>query len=104
DLYALIPSDLYSYPDLYAIGDYNWSGFQRFSPGTYQARALMFAMYLDTADPQTVAYDLQFAITITIPARVDTYAVTTSSSATTTITFQPTGAASPAPFNGGAGP
>lgn len=104
DLYALDPSDLYSYPDLYEIGDYNWSGFRRFSPGTYQARALYFAVSLETADPQTIAYDLEFTITVTIPARVDNYAVTTSSSAATTITFQPTGASSPAPFNGGAGP
>ena len=102
DLYSL--GDLYQYPNLYSAGDYNWSGFQRFSPGTYQARALNFAMILQTSDPLTIAYDLEFAITITIPARVDTYAVTTSSSANTTITFEPTGAALAAPFNGGAGP
>jgi hypothetical protein len=101
DLYSV--GDLYQYPDLYMIGGYNWSAFQRFSPGTYQSRALYFAMFLDTADPQTIAYDLAFVVTVTIPARVDTYAVTTSSSATTTITFQPTSASSPAPFNGGAG-
>jgi len=61
-------------------------------------------MILDTVDPNTIAYDLEFAITITIPSRVDTYPVTTSSSASTTITFEPTGASSSAPFNGGAGP
>lgn len=102
DLYSL--GDLYQYPDLYASGDFNWSGFQRFSPGTYQARALQFAVFLETSDPLTIAYDLELVITITIPARVDTYAATTSSSANTTITFEPTGAVSPAPFNGGAGP
>jgi hypothetical protein len=102
DLYQV--GDLYQYPDLYTIGDYNWAGWQRFSPGTYQARALDFAMILDTVDPNTIAYDLEFAITITIPSRVDTYPVTTSSSASTTITFEPTGASSSAPFNGGAGP
>jgi hypothetical protein len=102
DLYAL--GDLYQYPDFYTAGEYNWTGFQRFSPGAYQARALDFAMFLETADPLTVAYDLAFVITITIPARIDTYASTTSASADTTITFQPTGAALTAPFNGGAGP
>lgn len=102
DLYA--QGDLYQYPDLYTIGDYNWSGFQRFAPGTYQARALDFAVMLETADPQIVAYDLALTITVSIPARVDTYAVTTSSASATTLSFQPTGAASAAPFNGGAGP
>src|SRR5579872_192056 len=101
DLYALSPSDLYTYPDLYAIGDFNWGGFQRFSPGTYQARALDFAVFLQTIDPNTIAYDLAMVITATIPGRVDTFGVTTSASSTTTINFQPTGAASPAPFNGG---
>ena len=102
DLYSLTPSDLYSYPDLYVIGDYNWSGFQRFSPGAYQARALDFAFFLETMDPSTIAYNLSGVITITIPPRIDSYAVSTSSSTTSTITFNPTGAAA-APFNGGAG-
>lgn len=102
DLYSL--GDLYQYPDLYTSADYNWNGFQRFSPGTYQARAINFAMLLETVDPLTIAYNLEFVITITIPPRIDTYAVTTSSSANTTITFEPTGASATAPFNGGAGP
>lgn len=102
DLYS--DGDLYDYPDLYAIGSYNWAGFQRFAPGTYQARALYFAVMMETADPQTIAYDLALTITVTIPARLDTYAVTTSAAAVTTITFEPTGAALAAPFNGGAGP
>ena len=102
DLYSLTPSDLYSYPDLYAIGDYNWGGFQRFSPGAYQARALDFAFYLETVDPNTIAYNLEGVITITIPARIDNYALTTSNAGSTVVTFHPTGAAN-APFNGGPG-
>lgn len=102
DLYT--DGDLYQYPNLYTIGGFNWGGFQRFSPGTYQALALDFAVYLETADPLIVAYDLALTITVSIPARVDTYALTTSAAATTTIAFQPNGAAAPAPFNGGAGP
>lgn len=102
DLYAI--GDLYQYPDLYEASGYNWAGFQRFSPGTYQARALTFAMLLQTNDPLTIAYDLSFVITITIPARIDTYATTTSASVDTTLFFQPNGTASPAPFNGGGGP
>ncbi len=100
DLYSL--GDLYQYPDLYSVSDYNWIGYQRFSPGTYQARALQFAMLLETSDPLTIAYNLEFVITITIPPRTDTYSLTTSASGTTTVTFEPTGSASPAPFNGGA--
>lgn len=102
DLYSL--GDLYQYPDLYSEADFNWNGFQRFSPGTYQARAINNAMSLSTSDPQTIAYCLEYVITITIPARVDTYAVATSSSADTTIPFKPTGAGAAAPFNSGAGP
>ena len=102
DLYAI--GDLYQYPDLYNAGDYSWNGFQRFSPGTYQARALSFAMYMETSDPLVIAYDLQFVITITIPSRVDTYAVTTSATANSTVTFEPTNATLAAPFNGGLGP
>lgn len=102
DLYA--EGDLYQYPDLFTIGQFNWSGFQRFAPGAYQARALDFAVLLETSDPQIVAYDLSLVITVSIPARIDTYALTTSTSAVTTVAFEPTGSASPAPFNGGAGP
>lgn len=102
DLYA--EGGLYQWPELYAIGDADWNGWQKFSPGTYQTRFLYFAMVLDTVDPQTIAYDLEFKITITIPARIDTYALTTLASADTTVTFQPNNAASPASFNGGPGP
>jgi hypothetical protein len=104
DLYVL--GDLYQaqYADLYLETAAEWSAWQSFSPGTYQARFLNFAMQLETADPSTIAYDLEFAITITIPSRVDSYALTTSSSAATTVTFRPTGAAAAAPFNGGPGP
>jgi hypothetical protein len=103
DLYGL--GDLYQiqYQDLYVEATASWGPWQRFSPGTYQARFFDFAFLLSTIDPNTISYDLQFKITITIPSRVDTYASTTSASADSTITFNPTGAAA-APFNGGAGP
>lgn len=102
DLYTI--SDLYEAPDLFLATAAAWNGFQAFTPGTYQARFLYFAFRLSTVDPNTISYNLQLKITITIPARIDTYAVTTSSGADTTVTFQPTGAASTAAFNGGAGP
>lgn len=102
DLYA--EGDLYTWPDLYAIGDANWNGFQAFSAGTYQTRFLDFGFFLSTIDSGGISYNLAWTITITIPARIDPYAVTTSASADTTITFQPVGAASTAPFNGGPGP
>lgn len=81
-----------------------WRGWQAFSPGTYQTRFLEFGFFLSTIDPNTISYNLAMTITVTIPARVDTYASASSSSADVTITFQPTGAASTAAFNGGAGP
>ena len=101
DLYSL--GDLYQYPDLYDASDPAWSGFQKFSPGTYQARFLNFGMALSTIDPQTIAYNLQYAITVTIPARIDQYTVVTSSTGPVTLTFEPQGASATAPFNGGAG-
>jgi hypothetical protein len=103
DLYTL--GDLYNpaYADLYDETGAAWSAFQSFSPGSYQTRFLEFAMALATIDPNTIAYDLAFTITITVPARIDHYAATTSASADTTITFRPDGAAVAGAFNGGAG-
>jgi hypothetical protein len=103
DLYAA-GSDLYIYSDLYAIGDIGWGDWQKFSPGTYQARFLDFSFFLSTIDPATISYDLAWVITVTIPARIDTYALTTSNSGDTTVTFTPVGALAAAPFNGGPGP
>ena len=104
DLYALSPSDLYSvqYPDLYAAAGPAWNGWQKFSPGSYQTRFLDFGMYMLSEDSQITAYDLAFKITVTIPARIDQYSLTTSNSGTTAIVFKPTGASATAPFNGGA--
>lgn len=114
DCYPLINTGANISSDLYAIGDlYNsadlysnvaWNGWQKFSPGTYQTRFLDVAMFLQSVDPNTIGYDLAFKVTVTIPARIDNYAVTTSGAGDTTVTFQPTGAPSPAPFNGGPGP
>lgn len=101
DLYSV--GDLYSYPDLYAISDIAWNGWQSFSPGTYQTRYLEFAMVLETIDPNTVAYDLAMTIEVTIPSRIDQLSVATTTSGSTAVTFQPNGAGSAAPFNGGPG-
>ena len=60
-------------------------------------------MVLATVDPNTIAYDLAFQITVTIPARIDQQSVTTTTSGATSVTFQPGNASSAAPFNGGAG-
>jgi Putative phage tail protein len=99
DLYAL--GDLDETGDLYLATAAEWNAFQSFTPGTYQARFLNFAIDLETFDPGTIAELLACVITLSIPARVDSYALTTSSSADTAVTFKPTGAASAAPFNGG---
>src|SRR5262249_2625671 len=87
--------DLYQYPDLYVIGDVDWNGFQSFTPGQYRTRYLDFAMVLATIDPNTICYDLEFVITVTIPALILNIAVSTSTGATA-VTFA-------SPFNGGAG-
>jgi hypothetical protein len=101
DLYA--PTGFFPGADLYAIGDAAWNGWTKFTPGTYQTRFLYFSFVLDTFDVDTIAYNLAFKITITIPPRIDQYALTTSAGADTTVTFAPTGQ-SAAPFNGGPGP
>jgi len=114
DVYPLInvatsiENDLYQAGDLYSgnsdlyAGGYNWSGWQTFSPGQYHARFLNFGMFLSTDDPNTIAYDLAFTITVTIPARIDQYTLTTTTSGATAITFQsPVG--TNAAFNGGPG-
>ena len=101
DLYAW--GDLYQFEDMYQTSSPEWGSWQKFSPGTYQARWLNFAFFLQTDDPNTEGYNLEFAITITIPARIDQYAVMTSASGTVAVTFRPQGALSSAGFNGGAG-
>lgn len=109
DLYAL--GDLYAYPDLYAASDPAWGDWQKFSPGAYQARFLDWSFFLESVDPAAIGYDTVFKITATIPPRIDQYPLTTSSSATTSVTFGQSGVTSTAPligtaspFNGGAGP
>ena len=109
DLYSL--GDLYQYADLYVVGGVNWNPVQKFAPGTYQARYLYFDFRLFTVDPQTIAYNLAAKIIATLPARIDQYPLTTSSSADTTVIWGQTGVVSSAPligtaspFNGGGGP
>jgi hypothetical protein len=109
DLYTL--GDLYQYTDLYDVTAANWGAYQKFAPGTYQAQFLNFAFFLETMDPNTEGYNLEFAITATIPPRIDQYPLTTSASAATTVTFGQAGVTSTAPltgtsspFNGGSAP
>jgi hypothetical protein len=99
DLYSL--GDLYQYPDLYEASGPAWNGFQKYSPGVYLTRFLNFAFQLETFDPDIIAYCLAAKITVSIPSRIDSYSLTTSASGLSTVTFQPTGAASAASFNGG---
>jgi hypothetical protein len=97
DLYA--DGDLYEQFDLYR--DTTWSAWQRFTPGVYRGRFFDFRMQLQTIDPQTIAYALEFSFTVDVPDRVDTFTNLTVLAAGNTVTFQPNGAASPAPFTGG---
>lgn len=80
-------------------GNPNFGPWQSFSPGSYQAQWIETNMQLNTSDPATYAYSLSYVLTATIPARIDTYVLTTSTSVVQTVTFAPGGAQSVATNN-----
>jgi hypothetical protein len=92
-------------------GNPNYGAWQKFAPGTYQAQWVQYGFYLATSDMTTEGYNLAFAVTATVAARIDQYSLTSSSSAATTVTFGQAGVVSTSPltgtaspFNGGASP
>lgn len=97
DLYAV--GDLYEQFDLYRST--TWGEWQRFTPGVYRGRFFDFRMQLQTIDPQTIAYALEFSFTVDVPDRVDTFTNLTVIAAGNTVMFRPNGASADAPFTGG---
>lgn len=99
--------DLYDAGDLYVTGAIDlyeltdWGEWQRFTPGVYQGRYFDFRMQLQTIDPQTIAYALEFSFTVDVPDRIDTFTNQAIDAAGTTFAFRPNGASVDAPFNGG---
>lgn len=78
-----------------------WAPWQKFSPGVYLGRAFNFRVDLETDDPNTVAYCTQFAFTVDVPDRIDYLTNIAVPNTGLAVVFQPRGAATPAPFNGG---
>ncbi|HEY3919461.1 MAG TPA: phage tail protein [Stellaceae bacterium] len=76
---------------------------QNFQPGQYAHRYFSFRFGLASSDDQTQAILSESAWTIDMPDRVDVYQEVAIPVAGLALSFQPTGAAAPAPFNGGPG-
>ncbi len=83
------------------VADLDWTEWQNFTPGVYEGQTFDFNMQLQTVDPQTIAYDLEFEFSVDVPDRIDYVTALAVDAAGTTIAFRPTGAAIDAPFNGG---
>ena len=69
-------TDLYEATDLYAVTDLYegvsvWSDWQDFTPGVYLGRLFNFRLLLETVDPNTICYDLEFTFTVDVPDRID---------------------------------
>lgn len=95
-----VSGDLYTGQDLYTPM-YNWSPWQKYAPGAYVGRAFKFRMNLFTFDAKTNAECLAMKILVNVPTRSDHITNLALAAGGTAVTWQPDGAASPAPFNGG---
>lgn len=110
DLYT--SGDLYGEPDLYA-GAVAWGDWQDFTPGVYLGQFFNFRLLLETVDPNTICYDLEFSFTVDVPDRIDSNGIVSASLTSltnlllgtggTTITFVANTGTTAEPFNGGPG-
>ncbi len=79
-----------------------FGSYQKFVTGVYLGRKFKFRATLQNSDiVNTTAFLLSLIMTLTVPARIDHYASTTSTSANTTITFKPDGSTSTSAYNFG---
>lgn len=83
------------------VADVDWTDWQNFTPGVYEGQTFDFNMQLETIDPNTIAYDLEFEFSVDVPDRFDYVTALAVDAAGTAILFRPNGAAIDAPFNGG---
>ena len=90
---------------LIQLGDFNhvWGPWQKFVPGVYNARYFRAMAQLDSSDAQTQAILEDFSFAVYAPERIDDYIGIAVPAAGLALTYQPNGAAAPAPFNGGPG-
>lgn len=78
-----------------------WSDWQRFVPGVYQAQFIQFRAAFETVDSNIIAYLLGFTADVSLPPRIDHYLGNTVPIGGLTIPFEPDDAISAFPFNGG---
>lgn len=78
-----------------------WAGWQKFVPGVYPGQFFQFRLALETNDSKTIALVPAFSTTVQVEARIDHFQGLSVPSGGLAITFQPDGAASASPFNGG---
>jgi hypothetical protein len=80
-----------------------WGGWQKFVPGTYAASDWNFRFALQSVDPNTVPYGIEFSYAVQLPARIDHYQGLAVPDTGFAITFARDGVVGAAPFNGGPG-
>lgn len=100
------PLDVYSPADVYESADVyeqniDWQPWQRFTPGSYQARHFKFRLILNTFDPRAIAIVQQFKVRIDVPDRIDHRLGLDIPAGGLAIVHRPDGASEDALFNGG---
>lgn len=83
------------------LGVPNWGSWQNFQAGFYTFQWCKFRWALSVNAPNIQAVLLTAVVQVGAPERVDHYSNQSIPNTGLTITFQPDGAASPAPFNAG---
>jgi hypothetical protein len=90
------------YPEIATSQDgSNWSDWQKYNAGSYNARKFKARIQLKTYDSKTVAYLTNFTFAVDAPDRNDHYINKAISSAGTTINWRPDGTTTDVAFNGG---
>ena len=77
-----------------------FGAWQNWIPGVYPAQKYDCRLLLYTSDPQVIPRVPDIVFAVDVPDRIDHYTVAAAAGGSA-ITFQPDGAASSAPFNGG---
>jgi len=80
-----------------------WSGWQKYSAGSYSAMAFKARMQLETNDPTVEAVLLSFVFSVDVPDRDDHYVGLSLPSGGLSLAFIPDGGSTPIAFNGGPG-
>jgi len=90
-----------------------YAGWQDFTPGVYLGQSFNFRLLLETVDPNTICYCLEFSFSVDVPDRVDSFGIisavrtsltgVTLAAGGTAITYVADTETTATPFNGGPG-